>query len=84
MYNEKITNICFYISDYGYGQASRDIAIIRKILAEFNDVKIYVKTDGPFNFKEDELIGTKVEELGIGRFISEWVWRGRLNGTMRR
>ena len=48
------------------------------------NVKMYVKTEGSFNFKEDELIGTKVEELGIGRFISEWVWRGRLSGTMRR
>jgi predicted glycosyltransferase len=136
-----MTNICFYISDYGYGHASRDIAIIRRILKEFfGDVKIYVKTflrsmkpieapnvkilissttELPFDnvvripsnetetqnyiamcdlvvsktgygtvseairaripmlllkrdgFKEDEVIGNKVEDLGIGRFISE-------------
>ena len=34
-----MTNICFYTSDYGYGHASRDIAIIRRILDEFNDIK---------------------------------------------
>ena len=45
-----MTNICFYISDYGYGHASRDIAIVRKILNESNDVKIFVKTSGPFHF----------------------------------
>lgn len=63
MYNEKITNICFYISDYGYGHASRDIAIIRKILDEFNDVKIYVKTDGPFNFVQQSLPQKNVEVI---------------------
>jgi uncharacterized protein (TIGR00661 family) len=50
-----MTNICFYISDYGYGHASRDIAIIRKILKENRDVKIFVKTDGPFHFVRQSL-----------------------------
>ena len=48
-------NICFYISDYGYGHASRDIAIIRRILDEFNDVTLYIKTDGPFHFVRQSL-----------------------------
>lgn len=48
-------NICFYISDYGYGHASRDIAIIRQILNAFTDVKIFVKSDGPFNFLRHSL-----------------------------
>jgi len=38
-----MTNICFYISDYGYGDAARDIAIIRRIPVEFNDLTILVK-----------------------------------------
>ena len=45
-----MTNICFYISEYGYGHASRDIAIIRRLLYEFNDEKICIKTNEPFNF----------------------------------
>ena len=50
-----MTTICIYISDYGYGHAARDIAIIRKLLAEFNDLKIYIKTDGPFQFVKQSL-----------------------------
>lgn len=48
--DEKMVNICFYISDYGYGHASRDIAIIRRIFDEFNDVKVFVKTGEAFHF----------------------------------
>ena len=66
-----MTNICFYISDYGYGHASRDIAIIRKILNENKDVKIFVKTDTPFHFvkqslpqKNGEVIQTK-NDIGV-------------------
>ena len=55
MGDEKMTNICFYISDYGYGHASRDIAIIRRLSNELNGVKIYIKTDGPFHFVHQSL-----------------------------
>jgi uncharacterized protein (TIGR00661 family) len=58
-----MTSICFYISDYGYGHASRDIAIIRRILDEFNDIKIYVKTDGPFHFVQQSLPPKNVEVI---------------------
>ena len=58
-----MTNICFYISDYGYGHASRDIAIIRKILNENKDVKIFVKTDGPFHFVRQSLPQKNVEVI---------------------
>ena len=50
-----MTNICFYISDYGYGHASRDIAIIRRLRDEFNNVKIYIKTEEPFHFVQQSL-----------------------------
>ena len=56
-----MTNICFYISDYGYGHASRDIAIIRKIINENKDVKIFVKTDVPYNFVRQSLPQKNVE-----------------------
>ena len=58
-----MTNICFYISDYGYGHASRDIAIIRKMLNENKDVKIFVKTDTPFNFVKQSLPQKNVEVI---------------------
>lgn len=46
--NGKAVSICFYISDYGYGHAARDIAVIRRILKEYNNAKVFVKTDGPY------------------------------------
>jgi len=58
-----MTNICFYISDYGYGHASRDIAIIRRIIDEFNGIKIYSKTDGPFHFVMDSLLQKNVQVI---------------------
>ena len=58
-----MTNICFYISDYGYGHASRDIAIVRQILNAFTDVKIFVKTDSPFHFVRQSLLQKNVEVI---------------------
>lgn len=58
-----MTNICFYISDYGYGHASRDIAIIRRILSEYNGVKIYIKTEGSFHFVRHSLPQKNVEVI---------------------
>ena len=57
----KMINICFYISDYGYGHASRDIAIIRRILNQLDGVKIYIKTDEPFHFVRQSLPKKNVE-----------------------
>lgn len=64
--SDRTLNICFYISDYGYGHAARDIAVIRRLLTPENgqgiepanaarDVKIFVKTDGPHSFIEQSL-----------------------------
>ena len=61
--DQKMKNICFYISDYGYGHASRDIAIIRQILNAFTDVKIFVKSDGPFNFLRQSLPQESVQVI---------------------
>lgn len=61
--DEKMTNICFYISDYGYGHASRDIAVIRKILNAYKDVKIYIKTNGAFDFVRQSLPQKNVEVI---------------------
>lgn len=58
-----MTNICFYISDYGYGHAARDVAIIRKILNVYKDVKIYIKTNGAFEFVRQSLPQKNVEVM---------------------
>jgi len=48
-------NICFYVSDYGNGHAARSIAIIRRILQEWDDARVYVKTAGPAAFMQQSL-----------------------------
>jgi len=58
-----MVNICFYISDHGYGHASRSIAVIRKILSKLNDVNIFVKTFWPFDFVKESLPQKNVEVL---------------------
>jgi uncharacterized protein (TIGR00661 family) len=63
--DKKMVNICFYISDYGYGHASRDIAIIRRLSNELNGVKIYIKTDGPFHFVHQSLPQKNVKVIQI-------------------
>lgn len=45
--SNKTANICFYTSDYGYGHAARDIAVIRRLQKGYN-TKVFVKTEGPY------------------------------------
>ena len=52
-------NIAFYISDHGFGHASRNIPIIRYILEVRNDIKIYVKT----GIKQGEFIKDSLRDL---------------------
>jgi len=56
-------NICYYISDHGYGHASRSIAVIRRILNsfDFDEIKIYIKTHYPFNFVRRSLSQNNVK-----------------------
>lgn len=51
--------ICFYISDYGYGHAARDIAIVRRIQKDI-PAEVIVKTNGPFAFVEQSLSSCRV------------------------
>jgi hypothetical protein len=43
-------SICYYVSDYGYGHASRSIAVVRRILDSFKGTRVFVKTSFPFDF----------------------------------
>jgi len=56
-----IKKICFYISDHGYGHASRDIAIIRHLKKNLG-VNIFIKTSKPFNFVKKSLSDIKLIE----------------------
>lgn len=51
--------ICWYISDYGYGHASRSIAMIRAVLAAM-PVRVLVRTGGPAGFVRASLPGVTV------------------------
>ena len=60
--------ICFYTSDYGYGHAARDIAVIRGLLDQF-DLEILVKAQVPFHFMRQSLpcarVFQKKNDVGV-------------------
>jgi len=53
----KRPKICFYISDFGYGHATRDIALVRE-LQEYAEV--VVRTGSPAGFMSGSLPGVEV------------------------
>ena len=55
--------LCFYISDYGYGHASRAIALIREIVDTCQDVRVIARTSGPFEFTRRSLIHPRVSVI---------------------
>lgn len=58
-----MVNVCFYISDYGYGHASRSIATIRRMLKDIPDIRVFVKTDTPYQFVHDSLPDNNVKVI---------------------
>lgn len=65
-----LKRICFYTSDYGYGHAARDIAVIRGICEQL-DVRVYVKTNVPFEFMKHSLPSVRVIQKSndVGMFM---------------
>jgi len=55
-----LKRICFYTSDYGYGHAARDIALIRKI-QKANFAEVIIKTDTAFDFMRFSLPGCNLK-----------------------
>jgi len=53
------SKICVYTSDYGYGHASRDIALIRRILQD-TDARVCVRAGTAASFMEQSLPGVRV------------------------
>lgn len=93
-----LKRICFYTSDYGYGHASRDIALIRRI-QKSGFAEVTVKTDTAFDFMSQSLpdcnvmrqkndIGPvyKDESLKVDRDLTERVleaWLGSWNNYIQ-
>ncbi|WP_251554614.1 glycosyltransferase [Neobacillus muris] len=47
--------ICYYISDYGFGHASRSVAIIRELLAQSDEIKVIVCHSYALAFMKESL-----------------------------
>ncbi|MFB5193640.1 glycosyltransferase family protein [Neobacillus sp. KR4-4] len=66
--------IAYYISDYGYGHASRSIAVIRKLLKD-NEVKIFVCHSFALSFIKESLHSNRVSfrtiKTDVGYFLEK-------------
>lgn len=51
--------IAYYISDHGYGHASRSTALIKKIVNDIKDVEVTVNCSYPLQFTIDNLVDEK-------------------------
>jgi uncharacterized protein (TIGR00661 family) len=56
-----LKRICFYISDYGYGHAARDIALIRRI-QQAGFAEVFIKTNTAFEFVRQSLPGCTIKK----------------------
>ncbi len=50
-----LKTICYYISDYGFGHATRSIAVIRELLAKSNQVRIIICHSFAMDFMKESL-----------------------------
>ncbi len=55
--------ICMYISDHGYGHASREIPVIQQLLNTFSHIQIYVKTSHSLEFLKSQITDKRVVVL---------------------
>jgi uncharacterized protein (TIGR00661 family) len=53
-------SILFYISDHGYGHASRIIAIIKELLEREERLRIYVRSSYAFNFIKNSIFSNRL------------------------
>ncbi|MFO8109822.1 MAG: hypothetical protein R6U17_04795 [Thermoplasmata archaeon] len=45
-----MVKIAYYVSDHGYGHATRSIAIIRRLISSLEDVEVHICCSGPLSF----------------------------------
>ncbi len=62
--------ICYYVSDYGAGHATRTIALIRAILSSYPSLRIIVKSEGPFTLLSRSLCDPRVSVMRCQNDIS--------------
>jgi len=62
--------LCYYVSDYGAGHATRSIALIRALLSSYPSLRIIVKSDGPFAFLARSLCDPRVTVMRYRNDIS--------------
>lgn len=62
--------ICYYVSDYGAGHATRTIALIRAILSSYPSLRIIVKSEGPFALLSRSLCDPRVSVMRCRNDIS--------------
>jgi uncharacterized protein (TIGR00661 family) len=54
--------VAYYISDYGFGHATRSIAIIRELFNRYNgSLKVIICNSYAINFLKDSLVGLNIE-----------------------
>lgn len=72
---EYMKTISYYISEYGFGHASRSIAIIRELLKRSENIKIIVCNSFALNFLKESLVHPRVTfrdlRTDIGYFINK-------------
>jgi len=56
-------NVCFYVTDHGYGHAARDIALIRHLVRRDDEVRVFVKADVACEFLRSSLPSDRVEVM---------------------
>jgi hypothetical protein len=54
-------NICFYVSDHGWGHAARATAIVRHLTRSASNVKVHVRTDAGFELINQCLRSDRVQ-----------------------
>lgn len=42
---DRVRRLCYYVSDHGWGHATRSIAVIRELLAQDADLQVIIKVD---------------------------------------
>lgn len=52
--------ICFFISDYGLGHATRAIGLIRELVLEQDELRVIVKTSGPLDLVRRSLVHPRI------------------------
>lgn len=52
--------LCFYISDYGLGHATRAIGLIRELVLAQDDLRVIAKTSGPLDLARRSLVHPRV------------------------